>query len=202
MGLREGVRILSAIFLRRRTKNLFFQRWRHEASVKLRESKWAAVNRLCSTQNTLIRNAFGALRVRPLVRRTTYHHLTLLMHWRQKQELKLLLRTYWMVWKEKFLLKKARHSPVVNHCSSNHGSSSPAIQLPFYVINLQSLTLHPFDIALLHRPIWLTKQTLCHACVTFSTVQLQGVVNCDYHLCFGTPVRCYYLLRVVKVNQI
>ncbi len=114
--LLEGERLLSAILLRRRSQNLIFQCWRNEASVQLREAKWVAVNRLCSTQNTLIRNAFGALRLRPLVRSTTYHHLTsLLMHWRQRQ--KLLLRTYWMAWKEKFLLKKARRSPVANHCS-------------------------------------------------------------------------------------
>ncbi len=122
---REG--FLSAIFLQRHRQRLAFKHWR-DVSVQLREAKSAAVNRLCSTQNALIRNAFGALRPLPL-ERSTYHLTPLLINWQQRQKLKLLIRTYWMVWKEAYLRKKVSCPPVAIHCSSKHGN--PAIQLHF-----------------------------------------------------------------------
>ncbi len=123
--LLEGERLLSAIFLRQHSQRLIFQRWRN-ASVQLREAKSDAINRLCSTQNALMRNAFGTIRLLPL-ERSTYHLISLLMqHWRQ-----LLLRTYWRVWKGVTLTLKKASPPCCQPLLLIKYGRSPASQLHF-----------------------------------------------------------------------
>ncbi len=125
--LLEREQLLSAMLLRQRSQRLMFQRWRN-VLVQLREAKSAAINRLCCTQNALMKNAFGAIRLLPL-ERPTYHLISLLMqHWRQQR-----LCTYWRTWKVTLTLKKA--SPPPHSCRQAlfliKYDSNPASQLHF-----------------------------------------------------------------------